>query len=111
MKIEEDRQQGAVILRPQGPIAGADVEQFRVHLARAMGGDDRRFILDLGRVQYIDSQALEALLDVNDKALRTGSSLSVCRADQTLREVFALTGLEASFRQFETLEAALAGAA
>ena len=111
MKIEEDRQQGAVILRPQGPIAGADVEQFRVHLARAMGGDDCRIVVDLGRVQYLDSQALEALLDVNDRALRAGSSLSVCRADGTLREVFALTGLEGAFRQFETLEAALAGAA
>ena len=108
MKIEEDRQQDAVILRPQGPIAGADVEQLRVHLARAMGGDDRRIVLDLGRVQYVDGLALEALLDVNDKALRTGWSMSICRADETLREVFALTGLDGAFRQFETLEAALA---
>ncbi|MCY2930991.1 MAG: STAS domain-containing protein [Planctomycetota bacterium] len=108
MKIDEERQNGVVILRPQGPIAGADVEQFRVHLARAMGDDDRRIVVDLGRVQFVDSQALEALLDVNDKAIRAGASLSVCRADETLREVFALTGLDGAFRQYESLEAALA---
>ena len=108
MKIEEDRQDGTVILRPHGPVTGGDVEQFRVHLARAMGGDDRNILVDLGRVQSVDSQALEALLDVNDKALRAGWTFAVCRADEMLREVFALTGLEASFRQFETLEAALA---
>lgn len=108
MKIEEERQNGAVILRPQGPVAGADVEQFRVHLARAMGEADRRIILDLGRVQFVDSQALEALLDVNDKAIRGGASLSVCRADETLREVFALTGLDGAFRLYDSLEAAVA---
>lgn len=111
MKIEEDRQRGAVIVRPQGPVAGADVEQLRTHLARAMGGDDRRIILDLGRVQYVDGLALEAFLDVNDKAIRSGWSVSICRADQNLKEVFALTGLETAFRQFDTVEAALADVA
>jgi len=111
MKIEEERHGNVVILRPHGPVAGSDVEQFRVHLARVLGGGSTGLVVDLARVQYLDSQALEALVAAVEKCLRAHGTLRLCGADETVREVLALTGLDSFFQQFASVEAALAGTA
>lgn len=111
MRIEEERKGSVIVLRPHGPVAGADVEQFRVQLARALGGDNTGAMVDLARVQYLDSQALEALVDAAEKCIRSQWTLALCGADETVREVLVLTGLDTLFQQFPSVEAASAGAA
>jgi anti-anti-sigma factor len=107
MDIEEQTQGAVLVIRPTGPVAGADAEQFGQRLLEALKETRGRYVLDASAVPFVDSKALEALVRVNEAMYATGQAMKVCGLNDTLRQVLRVTGLARLFEQFEGVSAAV----
>jgi anti-anti-sigma factor len=101
MKIQEQRTGAVTILKPAGPLAGADVADFKTRALHALDVSLGRCVVDLSGVPFADSVGLECLLDLTESLTSSGQMLRMCGANKTLREVFALVGIAQQFEQFE----------
>jgi anti-anti-sigma factor len=107
MEIKEQRVGAVLVLKPEGPLKGDDVEDFKKRTAQALSESLGRCVIDATAVQFIDSTGLEALLDMNEAVAETGHPLKVCCVNETIREVLELTQLAAQFEQFPDVNSAV----
>jgi anti-anti-sigma factor len=54
----------------------------------------KHVILDLRRLQFVDSSGLHALLRVDRRLQETGGSLTIIRGPRPVERLFNLTGLD-----------------
>ncbi|MEQ8844440.1 MAG: STAS domain-containing protein [Phycisphaerales bacterium] len=97
MRIDEQVRGAVTFLRPDGPIAQQDSITFRKSLLDATQRSMGRYVVDASAVPFMDSAALEALLDANDALSAAGRVLKLCGLTETVRECLELTGLSAQF--------------
>jgi len=101
-------QSGAVgVVRLDGPILGDDTEAFKADLLAAARDHLGRVVLDASGLTFVDSQGLEALLDVTEELGDSGHALKLCALNQTVRHVLELTGLSAQFEFYADTNAAV----
>ena len=103
----EIRQVGAVhVIKPVGPITQDGADEVKAALLEGSRTHLGRVVLDASAVTYVDSRALESLLEVTENLAASGRSLKLCALNETLREVIDLTGLAPQFEQYEDANAA-----
>ena len=107
MEIQESRQGAVTVVKPMGPICQGDAAQFKAAVDDVRQRSLGRFVIDAGAVAYVDSQGLEALVDVSEALGQTGQSLRLCGANPTVREAMELTGLAEFFEHFEDANTAV----
>ena len=107
LKIHEQRQGAVAVLRPEGPIIEADAGVCKERLLQAMRNNLGRIVVDLSAVAYVDSAALEALVEVTEELNRGGQALRLCGVNKTIREVLELTDLAPLFDHFEDVNTAV----
>jgi anti-anti-sigma factor len=106
--VMKEQNIGAVhVLRPEGPLKGAEAEQFRLRLVDLVTATMGRCVVDASAVQFVDSKGLEALVDANDEMAQTGQSLKLCGANDTVRQVLELTDLASRFEYYADANAAV----
>ncbi len=107
MEISEHIQGAVTIVKPEGPVADADAERLKQHLRTTSSRSLGRLALDLSSVSFVDSRALEVMVEAAEALAESGQSLKLCAASETLREVLDLTGLASKFEHFEDSHAAV----
>lgn len=100
MQIQEQRQGAVIVLKPNGPLVGADADAFKGRVEQVREQSMGRFVVDASAIAFIDSKGLEAIADLHDALGRSGQSLKLCGANETLREVFDLTEVGAMVEQY-----------
>lgn len=68
----------------------------------------RRFVIDLRRVEFIDSTAIGVLVGRRKELTRRGGSIALVCSDQSVLGIFEIAGLPALFEIHDSPEAALA---
>ena len=108
LQIDVARHDGYTILSPQGEIDFATGPQLKEALTELLVAGEVNLVVDLLRVDFIESTGLGALIGGRRRAhaLR-GSLVLVCTADQMLK-VFRITGLDKVFTIHDSVEAATA---
>lgn len=107
MKME-CRQVGTVeVCTPVGPLVDEDADQFSAKILQQLRSPNSRAVVALSEVPYMDSAALEGLLDAADELSDRGARLKLVGVTATCREVMELTGLSDRFQFFEELEDAV----
>lgn len=106
MDIQTQRQGAITVIRPQGPLLGADAEQVKTALIEASGASLGRVVLDMEAVAFVDSRGLEVLVEVTEEMSEGGQALKLCAANKTVREVLELTELAGLFEHFEDVGSA-----
>lgn len=101
MEIQEQRQGAVTVLKPVGPLTGADAEQFKSQALQQASAALGRLVLDVSEVPFLDSLGIERLMDISDEMSRGGRALKLCASTMTVREVLELTGLADSFEFFD----------
>ena len=100
MDIQEQKQGAVTVLKPMGALVAAEAEMAKNRLQEALTKSLGRVVLDASAIPFLDSAGLEVLVDVTEKLLESGRALKVCGANETLREVFELTGWADAFEHF-----------
>jgi anti-sigma B factor antagonist len=107
MQIEEHKHGAVAVIKPAGPLVQPDVEALRERMLQARTQSLGRVVLDAATVSYADSRGLEILVEVAGEFARASQPLKICGANDVLREVFDLTGIDSAFEHFEDVNAAV----
>jgi anti-sigma B factor antagonist len=91
-------------------IDAATAIQFKERMRDIARTGDQRMVLDLARVQFLDSSGLGAIVAVK-KLLGPDRALDLCGLTPTVEKVFRLTRMDSIFTIHPSLEAAVSYAA
>lgn len=81
--------------------------QLRATLDSAISGGARRVIVDLNKVDFVDSTGLAVLIEAIKRLPSPGGSLHVVCPDGHIRHVFEITGLTTVLALHATREEAI----
>jgi anti-anti-sigma factor len=107
MKVQTQQRGAVTVIRPDGPLVAADVDEFKKRLDEEIRRNLGRVVLDVSAVPFVDSRALECLVDVTTELAYSGKALKLCAPVDTLKDVLELTGVSSEFEQYEDVIAAV----
>lgn len=108
MRVQERREAGAHLVRPEAPrLDAALAPALQRRLAGLADQGAARVVLDLGGVRFMDSSGLAAVA-AGFKSLRAaGGELAVCGLSDNVEDLFRLTRLDRVVKVYPSTEAAL----
>ena len=96
------------IISPPHELDVATVDAFREQLTAAMQANGARLVIDLSEVGFIDSTALAAILDVNERLRREQRRLAIVAPRGTAAAVLlTLSGLRSALAVYDSRSTAL----
>jgi anti-anti-sigma factor len=107
MKIESQKVGSVDVHMPTGPLVDEDADVFKTMLTAKLQAPQPRFVIALQDVPYMDSAALETLLDAADAMNEQNQQLKLVSLSPTCREILELTGLGGRFQVFENVQDAV----
>lgn len=94
VKVEHDTEASVLVLYGELDIASAPrLDQALIEAESR----ERRIVVDLSGLQFMDSAGLHALLGANERCSRNGCSLSLLRGPRQVHRVFELTQADRVF--------------
>lgn len=100
LNIEQDR--GVTVISPTTKRLDASVAlAVKEGIVQAIEGSNRRVVLDLHQVDFMDSSGLGAMVSVL-KALGPSGSLAVCNVKGSVLSLFKLTRMDKVFAILES---------
>jgi anti-sigma B factor antagonist len=94
------------VLTVAGELDLASAPSLKRALSDVLQSGSRRIVVDLGPVTFIDSTALGVLVGIHRK-LDGDVRMALAGAGAEVRNIFELTGLDATFDMFATVDEAL----
>lgn len=107
MKIEQQTLGTVDVLTPVGPLVDEDGAAFSKRLTDQVTGPNPRVVVSLQEVPYMDSAAIEGILDAADKLADRALPLKLVEVQATCRQVFELTGVSGRFSFFDSVQDAV----
>ncbi|MFQ5489718.1 MAG: STAS domain-containing protein [Phycisphaerae bacterium] len=101
MKLDRSKIGTVEVLSPQGVLADEDGCEFSALLKERLSGANPRLVVSLQEVPYMDSAALDGLVEAADEMVGRGARLKLVAVSPTCREILELTGLAGRFQFFE----------
>src|SRR5690349_20698215 len=90
-RCEVDRESGLARVRAIGELDLGTVPILEAEVASLREAGFRRLILDLSRLDFIDSTGLRCILDCDGQARRNGFSFALVRGPDAVQRLFELT--------------------
>jgi anti-anti-sigma factor len=91
----DTREEGTVrVLALAGEFDLAGVEAFESELAKVESGDCEVVLVDLSRLDFMDSSGLRALVMADQRATKAGRRLAIVPGPPSVRRVFEITQLD-----------------
>ena len=103
MKIQSQRYNDIVVLQLQGEFTTETIKSFEDETSNAFASKVSGIVLDMHKVTIIDSQALEQLLDLNEKCREHTRQLKLAALDETCSKILELTRLLPKFDTYAEL--------
>ncbi len=103
--IDEGR---VVILEPKGSLVGGDeTDELKKTIASYLDQGNRKLIVDLGDVEYLNSSAIGALVSAHTSYMNRQGKLILCNVNKSITNVFVVTKLSTIFNTSEKREEAI----
>jgi anti-sigma B factor antagonist len=100
--------QGAVqVFSSNVPLNVEHLTEARTAVEQCFGKGQPKIVIHLGGIALFDSEGLEFLLDIRDRALRCGGAVHLAEPKALCRDILQATGVAGSFAIFEELNAAV----
>lgn len=109
MQIDVQGRDGAAVVRLNGRLDLLSAPDVKGRLGQVVAQGDRRIVVDLNDVSFVDSSGLGALIGGLKAARQAGGDLRIARPAQQARTILELTTLNRVLRPYATVEEALAG--
>ena len=85
---------------------GAETERLDAAVKGLLQQDQKRFVLDITTLDYVDSSGLGMLVSCLTNVKKAGGELKLAGANPRIRRIFAMTGVDTMMPMFDTLAAA-----
>lgn len=111
MQMEAKKVGGKTVLKILESRFGADkAVGFKEEMTRHLKAGNRRVVLDLSKVDFIDSSGLGAILSVL-KMIGKEGELTICGLTEPVASMFKLTRMDRVFTIHKSVEIAIAASA
>lgn len=97
MKTTVINENGKVLVKVQGMIDTSTAEQFLAEMTPVMQKENAEIVLDCTELEYISSKGLRVLLTMQQEIVKNGGTLQVTNVDDSILEIFHLTGFDKIF--------------
>jgi anti-sigma B factor antagonist len=105
--IDADERAGADVVTITGEVDIRTAPELRDRLSTLLETGTDRLVLDLERVDFLDSTALSVMVGAHKRLARQGSSLGLVCTNESVLRVLNVTGLSRIFDVHDTLDGAL----
>ena len=103
MKISQRELQGAVVLELQGKLTGGpEAEQIRGAFKDLVNDGKKYIIVDLKKVEWINSTGLGILISGYTSVRKAGGDLVLCNVGDRIDSILYVTKLNLLFHAFES---------
>ena len=89
-----------------GEVDLETASQLGDHALDALRDVSPHILLDLSDVTFMDSTGLKVLLSIQRRADLAGGSFAVAGPSRSVRKIITLTGLDQTFRVYDTVDEA-----
>lgn len=90
-----------LVLKGKGELTEETLPAFKEAAQHHLAGPDiRDLVLDLGEIVYLDSAAMEYLLDLQDMLAERLGQVRLSGADESVRKILEMTRLDEDFELF-----------
>lgn len=90
-------------------VVFSNYDQVFKSIKNAISDDDSRIVLDMEKVEFMDSLSIGMLVPLLLYARRMGGDLVVTQLNGHIRELFSVLRLDRILQVYETVEEAVAG--
>jgi anti-sigma B factor antagonist len=101
---------GHQVLEVGGEIDVYTAPQLRERLIALVEDGARKVVVDLGRVEFLDSTGLGVLVGALKRLRGVNGDLSLVCAQERLLKIFRITGLDRVFTIYDSVDAVIGGA-
>ena len=105
VRAVEDRN-GGVVIHLAGELDLYNADEIRSAIVEAIGAGDRRVVIDMADVEFVDSTALGVLIEARSKIGADGLRLAAPQLET--RRTLQVSGLDRHLSVHDTVEDALA---
>ena len=110
MIVDKKRIEGLTVLSVEGIIKlGRSAEFLTENLKRLLEKDEGHVLLDLSKINYIDSTGIGELVAYLGRFAESGRHLVLVNPSDRIRKLLAIAQLEQLFTIYDDLDAALLG--
>lgn len=109
MKIKEKMKGDVAVVSLRGNLMGEpDTTEVREKIYSLLQDDVRKIVLDLGKVKWINSSGLGALIAAMTSVKNKGGDMRLANITEKVESVFMITQLIKVFKTYETVDRAVA---
>jgi anti-sigma B factor antagonist len=95
MNLTTDRQQGVAVVRVGEPrLMYPLLSEFSSTVTSLIGGGERRVLLDMSNVTYVDSATIGCLMDLYRQATAAGGVLKLSGVQKRVETMLTMTGAQ-----------------
>ena len=94
MGIDAERANGTLIAKADGRIDSSNSREFHSELEAVVADSDAALVLDFAEVTYISSAGMRVILLVAKGLQKSGTKFALCSMDDSIREVFKISGFD-----------------
>jgi len=105
MKLKTSTEQNGeiVILEPKGSLVGGDeTDELRTAVAESVEKGNKKLIVDLGKVTYMNSTAIGALVSAHTSYANRKGKVVLCNVNKNINNIFVVTKLSMIFQVSDT---------
>lgn len=109
MKMKAEVHGSVVVIELKGKIMGGpDAQVFRDELKQHLDAGIKKVVVDLGKVDWMNSSGLGILIGGLTSVKNAGGEMKLARVTDKIKSLLMITKLVQVFDSFETVEAAIA---
>ncbi len=108
MEISEQTLNDVVVLNLSGNLMGGpEAVQVNEKINRLLDEKKLKVVIDMGKVERINSSGLGILIKVFTTFKTNGGTLKLARVNERIDKLFRITKLNAIFENYDTVDAAV----
>lgn len=104
MQLKERQQGDVVVLEMSGELhGGPETHEFKDKLKQLTGLGKKHFVIDLGKVVYVNSSGIGMLVSGMTTVTQAGGKFKLANAEKNIHNVFVITNLIKVFDTYESV--------
>lgn len=102
LKIATEHNGEIIILEPKGSLVGGEeTDELRNAVAEAVEKGNKKLVIDLGKVTYMNSTAIGALVSAHTSYANRKGKIVLCNVNKNINNIFVVTKLSMIFQVTE----------
>ncbi|MGA9407333.1 MAG: STAS domain-containing protein [Bacteroidota bacterium] len=108
LKVATEQNGEILVIEPKGALVGGEeTDELRNAVAESIEKGNKKLIVDLGKVTYMNSTAIGALVSAHTSYANRKGKIVLCNVNKNIKNIFVVTKLSMIFQVAENRSEAI----